>query len=222
MHDVLLVRRLEGRERLIHQRQHLPILELASLADAALLERFAFEQLHHQERDAVLGQAVVVSGHGAAVPDLIGRIALHEEALTGVLIDGDLRVQDLDRDALGVAMCRCVDRCHTTHPDQLVEVPPAIEECADARLRAQCYEVGLFHVGPSPRKYGRSEGRIKARAGEQTPTRAAILRPISAKSAGNGEKYWEIKARSAVSYRSFVEYSAQGEARPSVHCRSTQ
>ena len=178
MHDVSIVRRLESGQRLVHQRQHLSVLQLAALAYASLFECLALEQLHHQKRDAIFGQAVVIGRYGAAVPDLVGGVAFTHEALSRVVVRRDLGVQDLDRDALGVAVSRCVNRRHAAHTHELVEVPSAIEECADARLCAQSYEVGLFHVGLSPRRYGRVQVGLRRGPGRQKPT-AGVLLPLN-------------------------------------------
>ena len=92
MHDLLGVRGLERRQRLVHQREHLARFERTAQAHAALLDGLPLEQLHHQECDAVFGDTVVVRRDRATMADLIGRIALTQEALLRVVVGRDLRM----------------------------------------------------------------------------------------------------------------------------------
>ena len=106
-------------------------------------------------------------------------------------------MQNFYRDALGIAMRRRVDSRHPAHANELVEVPSAIEECADARLCAQSYEVRRFHVGLSPRRYGRVEVGLRRGPGRQKPTKEVPLRLEYPKLPGYGGGYFEIKPESA-------------------------
>ncbi len=79
--DALVVEALERVAELGGDPQRLVGGDLAVLALPELLGGLAFEQLHHQEGLARLGDAVVVDGDAAAVVDLVGDVPLLEEAV---------------------------------------------------------------------------------------------------------------------------------------------
>ena len=68
--------------------------------------RVAVEQLHHEERRAVLGHVVVDHEHRARVLHRVGGVALAQEARADVRARDELRVEHLDGELRAVAVGR--------------------------------------------------------------------------------------------------------------------
>jgi len=98
------VRRGHHVEQLPGDRHRLARRERAPRAGQAALQRLALEQLHHQERRAILGLVVVDDAHDTRVLDRVGRVALAHEARADVLVGPQLGAQHLEGDAVPVAV----------------------------------------------------------------------------------------------------------------------
>ncbi len=88
MDDVRRVRRGEHVEQLVGEAERLDRVDRPALA--ALLERLALEQLHHQEGSAVLGRVDVEDRHRARVPEAIDGVRLLLEPRGEILVLGDV------------------------------------------------------------------------------------------------------------------------------------
>ena len=106
MDDVLLVRELEDLEETVHVAEHLVDDETTAEAHAPLFEGLAFEQLEDEERDAVLIDVVVEHAHRAGVLEEVREIGLAHEATRDVARLAEVIVEELDGDAVAVAMRR--------------------------------------------------------------------------------------------------------------------
>src|SRR5262249_6767995 len=80
---------------------------------------------------------LVVHGHDAGVTDRVRDVALAQETSTDRRIERELRVQELDRDALLVAVLRFVHRGHAADAEEALEPPFASERRSDSRKCAR-------------------------------------------------------------------------------------
>ncbi len=115
------MRRREDIEELIGAAQDIDLTHRLLAGDAPF-ERLTVEQLHHQIRHIVDGADVVDDSHGSGVADMVGGVALPEEAGPGLDIRDVLRVQDFDGGARTVAVRRLIDGRHTADIDQAIQV----------------------------------------------------------------------------------------------------
>ena len=102
----------------------------------ALLDGLPFEQLHHEERRAVVGDVVVEDADRAVVLDGVRRVALAQEARPDLLVVAELRVQHLHRDALAVAVGGGVHGGHPADAEERFEGPLVLQKRADTDTRA--------------------------------------------------------------------------------------
>ena len=86
--------------------------EPGRLGVARASRRAPVEELHHEERGAVLGDVVVDDQHGAGVLHRVRGVPLAEEARPHVLADAELRVEHLHGELGLVPVRRLVDRGH--------------------------------------------------------------------------------------------------------------
>ena len=117
MQDALGVGVREHFEQLVRQLEHFRGAQHPHSLQTSL-ERLAVEQLHHEVDLAVLGGIVVEHQHRVAVADLVGRVALGEEATSRLLVARVLGMQQLDRSARAVTMRAGVHGRHATDGDQ--------------------------------------------------------------------------------------------------------
>ena len=101
----------------------------------------ALEQLHHEERRAVVRLAVVQHPYDARMIHRIRDVPFAGEAPPDLGICRELRVEDLQRDAVAVAMRRRIHGPHPAHAQQRVHTPLLGNPGADARLH------GVVHAG---------------------------------------------------------------------------
>ncbi len=66
---------------------------------------------------------------------LVRDVPFAEEPLAKVVTFGEIRVQDLDRDPVPVAMARFVNRGHAAAADEAVERVLLVEDGSDALMR---------------------------------------------------------------------------------------
>ncbi len=97
------------------------IADVDGLPVRARGERLPLQELHHEERGAVLGDVVVDDLNGAVVLHAVGRIRLAAEAFAHVLAFAHLRVQHLDGDLASGAMTRGVHRRHSPRTDEALD-----------------------------------------------------------------------------------------------------
>ena len=93
----------------------------SSSADQRSSTVVAVEQLHHEERGAVLGDVVVHDAHRARVLHRVRGVALAEEARADVLARAQLRVEHLHGELGLVAVGRRVDGGHAADAEDAVE-----------------------------------------------------------------------------------------------------
>ncbi len=106
MDDSLGVRCVENVEELGHERHDLANAQLAIAALPASVERLAVEQIHHDEDASVFGRVVVEHADGSRVTDRVGRVAFPHETGALAAVNRQFAVEDLHRDAVGVAEVR--------------------------------------------------------------------------------------------------------------------
>ena len=118
---------------------------LPSLAFASASHARALEQLHHEERDAVVGDVVVDDGDDARVLDRVGDVPLAEEALPQALAQAELRVEHLDRELRAVAVRGRVDRGHAADAEHVVDVVLVPDRRPDALSDAR-FQLPVHHA----------------------------------------------------------------------------
>src|SRR5262249_28650433 len=106
------------------------------------VQRLADEQLHDEERGAVLGDVVVEHAHRALVVDGVGDVALADEARAVFVVERQLLVEQFDRDAVAVPVHAEVDGRHAADADDAQERVLAPEHRAEAVLRASIERAG--------------------------------------------------------------------------------
>ena len=118
--DALAVR---GLERVAHLHDHRPghVQRGGDVVLEQRLQRPALQILHHEIVAVVLGDVEVEDLEDVVVPDDVDRARFVEEAVDDLLVGGELRVQELDRDAgTDPRMLGHVHRAHAA----LAELPP--------------------------------------------------------------------------------------------------
>jgi hypothetical protein len=112
---------------------------------AALLERLPDEQLHHEERRAVLGDVDVADLDGAGVAEAVDREGLALEPPADLRDARGLGVQDLERVVPPDLVHADVDGGHPADAEQPYERPLVADDGPDAALGA----LVLRHGAPS-------------------------------------------------------------------------
>src|SRR5262249_52173680 len=74
-----------------------------------------------EEEAAIVGLVVVKHRHRSRMPDLIRQVGLAHKVRSNVAIQVAAVVQDLDRDAMSVAMRTGENSSHPAHADQAIE-----------------------------------------------------------------------------------------------------
>jgi hypothetical protein len=185
--DLLFVegrQRLENRRRDAHRLGH---RDLALMTFPQLLQRFALEQLHHQEGLAVVGHVIVENGHPSRVVHLVGDVALAQEAAADGVFARELGVQDLQRHPRAVAMGGGIDRRHPSDAQQRVEAVLAahplaqtlggtLTRVAHPRLSTGRGLLGGHGIGSHARRCPRAGRRRRALLGAR---RVSMLARIS-------------------------------------------
>ena len=128
--DPLCVRRREHVEELVGEAQEIGQRHGALLG--ARREALALEQLHHEERRAVLGDVDVVDLDGAGVTKFVRGLRLALEALAQIAILRERGVQDLDRLAPADLVATDVHGRHPAHAEETLELPFPAQHRADA------------------------------------------------------------------------------------------
>src|SRR5207302_10150349 len=104
---------------------------------AALLpgvaDRLALEQLHDEERLALLGHVVVEDLDGRRVIDLVRDVGLAKEALADRLLAREVGVENLEGRALAVAVRRRVDGGHPADAEKAVDRPLTLDDRPNPR-----------------------------------------------------------------------------------------
>jgi hypothetical protein len=128
-------------------------------APEPLLQRFAFEILHHEERNAPV-LADLEQGDDVLVPQGRRRPRLAQEAGAGLGIVGQLRPHDLEGDhAPEMGVLGLVDDAHATAPQYLQD--PVMCEPAD--------------LAGASRSFGEGRGRDVARV---SPAGPGLAQPL--------------------------------------------
>ena len=167
VHEPFGVGRGEDVEDLIGDRDRGAERRPVSLPLPESIEARPLQELHDEERRAVLGHVVVEDRDGARVIEAVREVPFAHEALLQIALRGELGVEDLHREALLVPVRRGVDRGHTADPEDLIEPVLAADRGADSRPSAG-----------GARVFGRGPGHL---AGECTSPSSAS--PIAASSA---------------------------------------
>jgi hypothetical protein len=120
-------------EHLVGDLQHRRHVEGTAGAARQRRERLALQQLHHDERRAVLGGVDVPHLDRPAVPEAIDDARLLFETCAQLGRTRQGRVQDFDRIEAADLVARHVDARHAALAEQLLERPLATQGGADAR-----------------------------------------------------------------------------------------
>ncbi|MBL9028546.1 MAG: hypothetical protein JNL21_40515 [Myxococcales bacterium] len=131
--DARLVDDLEGVEEETADLDHALGVEPPLAAERGA-HRLAVQQFHDQERRPVFGDVVVDDADDARMTDPARHEALAEEPLADLEQEAQIGVEQLDRPAAPVPVCRRVDARRAAHAEQPVEAPFATQELADARV----------------------------------------------------------------------------------------
>ncbi|AGP34799.1 hypothetical protein BE04_29610 [Sorangium cellulosum] len=131
MNDAKPVRDIEHFEHGRGNAEQLALLDAAG-AVGALAERFAVEQLHHQERRAIFARIDVEDIDGCGVTELVHCERLLLEPGSKLLGDGDFRMEDFDRAAPANPVCRLVNCSHPADADKRINAPFAPEDRSDS------------------------------------------------------------------------------------------
>ena len=126
----------EDVERLVRDRERRVEREPPAVRDRDPVDARAVEQLHHEERGAVLGDVLVDHRHRAWMLDAVRDVALPQEARADRGVVRELRVEHLDREALRVPVRGGVDGRHPAGAEHLVEDVLAAEDGPDPRRGA--------------------------------------------------------------------------------------
>ncbi|KYF81883.1 hypothetical protein BE11_14715 [Sorangium cellulosum] len=121
-------------EHFEHDRDDAEQLALLDAAGgvSALAERFTIEQLHHQERRAILARINVDDIDGCGVTELVYCERLLLEPGSKLLGERDFRMEDLDCTAPADPVCRLVNRSHPADADERIDAPFAPEDRPDS------------------------------------------------------------------------------------------
>jgi hypothetical protein len=116
MHDVSRVGGGQHVEQLIREQRHLEGWQRA-IAIQPRSERLPLQQLHHQERRAVLGDVVVEHFDRPGVHHLVADVTLTQETRSDVLAHRHFGMQHLDSHPAAIAMGGRVDGRHAPDAD---------------------------------------------------------------------------------------------------------
>jgi hypothetical protein len=155
-----------GCEHVKQRVRHLHHLAVGQLAvRSPLLVGLPFEELDHQEGRPVLGDLVIEHARGVRVVQLVGGVSFEEEAAARLAVERDLAVQDLDRDAIAVAVGGQVDGRHAPDPEQLLEPVLLGKDVAYARFGFPYDGIGVIDHAwalPAGATFGESQRRLDA------------------------------------------------------------
>ena len=76
--------------------------DAAGRALLPLVERLPREQIHHEKDAAIIVDPIVEHRHGGGVPHFVGDVPLAREALSDLVVRGELGVEQLDGDGASV------------------------------------------------------------------------------------------------------------------------
>ena len=136
----------DGQDRLHRQAPSAP--------QGQLLESLPFEQLHDEERRAVVRHVVVEHRHPPGVLDGVGGLAFAKEAHPDVRSQRQLRVKHLDGDVAAVPVAGGVDGRHPADPQDPGERVLPSQHGSEARPGSFKLLVLCHHL-PSPIVAGR-------------------------------------------------------------------
>ena len=146
MHDAARVRRVE-RVGDLRRGCRAPSTTSSGPSVERLAQRLAVDEIHHEVEPAVVEPAEREHVDHVRVIDLVDRARLANEALRRFLADGELALEDLDRDALADHRVDCrVDLAHRARAEEPLDhvvadgVPldqPIRQHLADRILRAR-------------------------------------------------------------------------------------
>lgn len=135
MNDPLVVR---GREQIEDLSDRLErVAERHWSTREALPKCASLEELHDEERGAILHDVVVEDGDRTRMFDLVRDVALAEEPLHERALEHELRAHALDRDAATVPVARREDMRHSAGANQIFDHPLVFDDETDVlpRLR---------------------------------------------------------------------------------------
>ena len=132
-----------------------------------LLDARAFEELHDEEGDAVLGDVVVRHEHRAGVLHGVGRVALAQEARANRRVAAQVREQHLDRELGAVAVRGAVHDGHSPDADERIEPVLAVQRRAET-LPCDSLDVAFGHLVPLSVRLGGAMRKV-ALAGRERP-----------------------------------------------------
>ena len=101
---------------------------------AQLVQGASFEEVHDEERLALVAQVVVGDGDARRMVDGVRDLPLAEEALADLHLARELRVEDLHCGARAVAVPRGEHRAHASDAEQALERPLRVQRGADPGL----------------------------------------------------------------------------------------
>ena len=166
MDDLFVVRRGERVEDLIGDVEHEIDREpFVVRLRGAIAERFAVEQLHHEERAAVFRDVVVDDADHAVVIDAVRDAPLAKKPLAHLGLQ--IFVHELHCTALAVAMGRGVDRRHPADAQHRIETPLRAQRHPDAGgdVRWNTKIPGLVSGFSYMKKDSTLEGKLNAAGG---------------------------------------------------------
>ena len=109
-------------------------LEPSVRLDPPLFEGHAFEELHDEKDGAVFRAVVINHLNDATMIDLVGDVALAEEAVADAGVAGELGVEDLQRRARAIAVRGRIDGGHAADAEGLLDHVAPGQRGADARI----------------------------------------------------------------------------------------
>ena len=128
MDDVDDVARREAVDDALADLEDAPDGHRAAALLPGVADGLALEQLHDEERLALLGHVVVEDLDGRRVIDLVRDVRLAEEPLADRLLAREVGVEDLERGALAVAVRRRVHRGHTADAQKAFDRPLPLDD----------------------------------------------------------------------------------------------
>jgi hypothetical protein len=131
VNDALGMGRGEHIEQLVDESEQLFTRQAVQPA-GTLGEVLALEQLHDQERAAVLGDVAVADFDDAGMLEAVDRLGLELEPGAELLRAGDLGVEDLDRLAPPDLVLGNVNGSHPADAHEPLERPLALQDLPDA------------------------------------------------------------------------------------------
>ena len=122
MNDAARVRRDEDVERLGGDGEHDLRLHPRPESVRERVHGLPVQELHHEERRAVLGHVVVEDRDRPGMTHRVRDVPLAQKARAQVVVEGELGVEYLHRESFGIAVRRSVNRRHAPRPEEPFEL----------------------------------------------------------------------------------------------------